>query len=145
MSKKDINYVANVEKSIAEKYGREAVQDFRSNWSPEKEKDYIKDLSSVGMKKTNKKRTNEETLINGVKIKRRSIGQKRERICPVCKTYSFSGQDDLYMNRFKCCYECYIDFVVHEEQRWLDGWRPDSERLEHAYRRRKNGNSTRNS
>jgi hypothetical protein len=145
MSKKDINYVAAVEKSIAEKYGKETVQDFRSGWSPEKEKDYIKDLSTRSKKKTNKKISQEEFTINEVKIKRRSVGQKLERICPVCKTYSFSGQDDLYMNRFKCCYECYVDFVAHEEQRWLDGWRPDSERLEYAYRRRKNGNSTRNS
>ena len=21
------------------------------------------------------------------------------------------------MNRFDCCYECYVDFVAHEEQR----------------------------
>ena len=49
------------------------------------------------------------------------------------------------MNRFDCCYECYVDFVAHEEQRWADGWRPDSERLAYAFRRRKNGNSTRDS
>ena len=60
MSKKDINYVAAVEKSIAEKYGKETVQDFRSNWDPEKEKDYIRELSTRGKKKTNKKNSDEE-------------------------------------------------------------------------------------
>jgi hypothetical protein len=145
MSKKDINYIAATEKAIAEKYGKDTVQDFRSNWDPIKENDYIKDLSARAKKKTKLKNNDEQIVINGVKIKRRSVGKKLERICPVCKTYSFSGQDDLYMNRFECCHECYIDFVAHEEQRWLGGWRPESERLAYAYRRRKDGNSTRNS
>ena len=31
-------YVASVEKAIAEKYGKDTVQDFRSHWDEEKEK-----------------------------------------------------------------------------------------------------------
>ena len=42
--KKDYNYIAALEKAIAEKYGKDAVQDFRSMWTPEKEKDYLSDL-----------------------------------------------------------------------------------------------------
>ena len=35
--KKDYNYIAAVEKAIAEKYGKDTVQDFRSTWEEEKE------------------------------------------------------------------------------------------------------------
>jgi hypothetical protein len=112
-------------------------------WSPEKEKAYLEDLKEKHSKeKTTKKEVFE---IKGVEIRINSVGAKKERTCPVCKTYSFSGKDDLYMNRFDCCYECYVDFVAHEEQRWADGWRPDPERLAYAFRRRKNGNSARDS
>jgi|TARA_B100000085_G_scaffold268741_1_gene279441 hypothetical protein len=141
--KKDYNYIAAVEKAIAEKYGKDAVQDFRSMWNPDKEKAYLSDLKEkYKEQKTPKNKTFE---VSGIEIKSKSIGAKKERTCPVCKTYSFSGRDDLYMNRFDCCYECYVDFVAHEEQRWADGWRPDSERLAYAFRRRKNGNSARDS
>jgi formylmethanofuran dehydrogenase subunit E len=141
--KKDYNYIAALEKAIAEKYGKDAVQDFRSMWTPEKEKDYLSDLKEKYDKEKTSK--NEVFEVRGVEIRINSIATKKERTCPVCKTYSFSGKDDLYMNRFDCCYECYVDFVAHEEQRWADGWRPDSERLAYAFRRRKNGNSARDS
>jgi hypothetical protein len=143
MKKKNYDQIAAIEKAIAEKYGKDTVQDFRSDWSPEKEKEYLNQLKEANT--TKNKNTSKVKVISGIEIKTNSIGRKKERICPVCKTYSFSGRDDLYMNRFKCCYECYVDFVAHEEERWKNGWRPDSERLAYAFRRRKNGNSVRNS
>ena len=42
--KKDLNYVAAVEKAISEKYGKEAVQDFRSTWEAEREESYLVQL-----------------------------------------------------------------------------------------------------
>ena len=118
MNKKDPNYIAAVEKSIAEKYGKVTVQDFRSEWSPEKEKEYVEEKHKVSI---------------------------ADRSCPVCKTYSFSSADDLYMNRFKCCHLCYIDFVDRNEQEWQDGWRPEKDYIMGILRGRKNGNSTRDS
>ena len=53
MSKKDPNYVARVEKAIAEKYGYEAVQNPKSNWSDEKEQKYLEQLKKAA-KKENK-------------------------------------------------------------------------------------------
>ena len=130
--KKDPNYIAAVEKAIAEKYGKNTVQDFRSEWSGEKEKEYLKELKTVGRsRRSQSKPQRDETQDN--------------RSCPVCKTYSFSARDDLYMNRFSCCYLCYIDFVDRNEQEWQDGWRPEQEYLMGIVRGRKNGNSTRNS
>ena len=51
MNKKDPNYIAAVEKSIAEKYGKVTVQDFRSEWSPEKEKEYVEEFKKVNLSK----------------------------------------------------------------------------------------------
>ena len=115
--KKDPNYIAAVEKAITEKYGKDTVQDFRNQWDENKEKDYLEQLKSRSRK--NKKS--------------KASPREQERTCPVCKTYSFSTKDDLYMNRFKCCYDCYIDFICGTypyQQRWLEGWRPSKEEVE---------------
>jgi hypothetical protein len=122
MKKIDTNYIAAVEKAIVDKYGKNTVQDFRNEWAEDKEKEYLKQL---------KEKTNTEAN------KKRPERSSPERTCPVCKTYSFSSRDDLYMNRYLCCYDCYEDFVFSLEDKWEQGWRPDSIELEKALRRRK--------
>ena len=109
--KKDTNYLAAVEKAIVEKYGKATVQDFRSEWEAEKEKKYLGELNGARKRARNQK--NKQTH-----------RPKDDRGCGVCKTYSFSRSDDLYMNRFKCCFDCYIQFVEGREERWSEGWRP---------------------
>ena len=135
--KKDPNHIAAVEKAVAEKYGKDAVQDFRSLWDPEKEKNYISDVKK--RKHQTKKNTNhkEKIISEDTVIKSRRNTAQESRVCPVCKTYSFSGRDDLYMNRYKCCYQCYIDFVLYREEAWKNGDRPTQEQFQHAIRRRK--------
>jgi len=137
MTNKDYNYIAAVEKAITEKYGKGTVQDFRSDWPEQKETEYLRQL-----KKRNKRRLTFalKTLpeIKGdVLVKNPAKERSADRTCPVCKTYSFSSRDDLYMNRFHACYACYIEFVDQREDRWQEGWRPDDERMELALRRRK--------
>jgi len=124
MNKKDYNYIASVEKAIAEKYGKDAVQDFRNTWEEGKEKEYLDQL-----KERNTKRK--------APLGKMPAGRKQERTCPVCKTYSFSPKDDLYMNRFKCCFGCYVDFVEKREDRWDTGERPSEEHIKQALKRRK--------
>ena len=136
-NKKDYTYIASVEKAITEKYGKETVQDFRSDWSKEKEEIYLSQLKSRNNKKTEIKNTKQIIEAGDAIIRKRAGGKKPSRTCPVCKTYSFSSKDDLYMNRFQCCYRCYVDFVEGEEQRWRDGWRPTDEILTMALSRRK--------
>ena len=41
MSEKDPNYTVKVEKAIAKKYGEETIQHPKSNWTDEKEKEYL--------------------------------------------------------------------------------------------------------
>ena len=136
-SKKDPNYIAAVEKAITEKYGKDTVQDFRNTWEEEKEKDYINQLRDMRTKRDNLSATKEEIVVGDIKITKRRKRQKEDRTCPVCKTYSFSRRDDLYMNRFDCCYECYVDFIEFRESAWKNGERPTKEHLEYAIRRRK--------
>ena len=119
MNKKDPNYIASVEKAIAEKYGKNAVQDFRHEWDDKKETEYLEQL-----KHKNAKSGQPNTRARNV----------ADRNCPVCKTYSFSARDDLYMNRFKCCRECYMEYIVSSathEQKWQSGWRPNEDEVKH--------------
>ena len=39
--KKDLDYIARLEKAIEEKYGKEAIINPKSNWTDEKEKQYL--------------------------------------------------------------------------------------------------------
>jgi len=140
---KDPNYIAAVERAITEKYGKNTVQDFRNDWEEEKEKEYLKQLKDRSKNRDTKNKNHINIEDGSVLIKRPNKEQPADRTCPVCKTYSFSPKDDLYMNRFECCYDCYIDFVDDRLERWKSGWRPDEEHLQTYLRRRKNGNSPR--
>ena len=135
--KKELNYIAAVEKAVAEKYGKEAVQDFRSQWSEQSEKEYLEQLKDRRLSSRATKGNKERIETNGITIIKKVGNKKTTRTCPLCKTYSFSSKDDLYMNRFECCCRCYIDFVEHREPRWQKGWRPSDEHLFAALSRRK--------
>ena len=136
--KKDLNEIAAIEKVFSEEYGKESIKNFKSDWNQAKEKKYLR-LLKLHNKKTNSAET-ATVIVDGIRFSQNVIEKKEERTCPVCKTYSFSGKDDLYMNRFKCCYECYIDFVQGREDRWSEGYIPSSERIQASLnRRKKNG------
>ena len=136
-TRKDTNYIASVEKAITEKYGKNTAQDFRHEWAEDKEKEYLSQLKEMTTKRDNNSIKKEEIVVGDVKITKRRTKQKDDRTCPVCKTYSFSRRDDLYMNRFKCCYDCYVDFVEYREEAWNNGERPTDEHIQNALRRRK--------
>ncbi len=125
--KKDLDYIATLEKVLAETYGKNSVQDFRATWEPQKEEQYLEQLKDAAKKSASKNSKDQTKNIL--------------RTCPVCKTYSFSIRDDLYMNRFKCCYDCYIDFAKSHPERWSNGWRPPQEEIKKflLLRRRNNG------
>ena len=136
MSKKvDWEYVASVEKAIAEKYGKQTVQDFSSEWDEHKEREYLEQLKSATL---NKSESNQDKVnVDGILISKKANKRKYDRTCPVCKTYSFSAKDDLYMNRFDCCYVCYVDFVEPDEEEWKKGNKPEKSFMEKIIRGRK--------
>lgn len=116
--KKDLDYIAGMEKAIEEKYGKEAVQNPASSWNEEKEKKY-KDEVKERAKKLSREREKHETIEkDGFLIKKKLVSKTAERVCPVCGTFSFSIRDDVYMNKFECCFSCYVQHVEGREDTW---------------------------
>lgn len=117
----DYNKIAKYEKAIKEKYGSEAIQNPKGNWDEEKENKYLEELKAF-YKRSFRKKKREEA--EGFEIIHKSTSKTAERTCPVCGSYSMATMDDLYMNKFKCCFDCYIQHVEGREERWKSGWRP---------------------
>ena len=89
---KDYNYIAAVEKAIAEKYGKDTVQDFRSGWEPDKESAYLSQLGERRKKLLKKYKRKKTHTVGDIEIKTKRKPSTSQRSCPVCKTYSFSTQ-----------------------------------------------------
>ena len=126
MGKKDPNYVVKLEKAIKEKYGEKAIQNPKRDWDDEKEKQYLEDLKELYASRREDE-TPDKVEINGVFVASKLINNDSNRSCPVCNTYSFKSNDDVYMTKFSCCEKCYIQWVEDREERWLKGWRPTNE------------------
>tara|TARA_R110000824_G_scaffold142564_1_gene309697 strand:- start:775 stop:1152 length:378 start_codon:yes stop_codon:yes gene_type:complete len=125
MKEKDPNYVIKIEKAIADKYGEETIQNPRSGWTDEKEKQYIGQLKDLYEQRYEKEE--EHIEVNGVFVSNKLFTKETKRSCPVCNTYSFKSNDDVYMAKFECCEKCYIQWVEGRETRWNKGWRPNNE------------------
>ena len=121
--KKDLNEIAAIEKAIKEKYGDDAIQNPKKSWTEEKEKKHIEDLKEFYAQKEKSRRIEEK---DGFIIKNKKTSISQPRSCPVCGSYSFTSKDDLYMNKFECCYNCYIQYIEGREERWKTGWRPNN-------------------
>tara|TARA_R100001509_G_C4710427_1_gene163134 strand:- start:38 stop:436 length:399 start_codon:yes stop_codon:yes gene_type:complete len=123
---KDPHYVVKLEKAIAEKYGKEAIQNPKSGWTPEKEKEYIEQVKKIQEKRNQKQDASEKVETNGFLINKKLLNREQKRNCPVCESYSLEMRDDVYMTKFDCCFKCYIQYVEHREERWETGWRPNT-------------------
>ena len=124
MSNKDPNYAIKVEQAIAKKYGEETIVNPKSKWDEKKEKKYLDELKEVYY---NNKDTedSEKEEVNGVFIPKKLLKEESNRSCSTCKTYSFKSKDDVYMTKFGCCWNCYIQYIEGREERWKNGWRPN--------------------
>jgi len=109
---KDPNYVANMEKAISEKYGKEAIQNPKSFWNEKKEKEYLLQLK-------------EEQSRNYEKKEKRVRKPIFSRECKVCSKSKVKKKHDIYFIKFDCCFDCYVQWVEHREERWKSGWRPN--------------------
>ena len=124
MKQKDPNYAIKVEKAIAEKYGNETVKNPKQDWNDEKENNYLSQLKQMHTKEIEEE-DHDKQEVNGVLIPRKLIMKNSNRSCPICNTYSFKSNDDVYMSKFDCCEKCYIQWVEGREERWKTGWRPN--------------------
>ena len=125
MTEKDYNFIAKVEQAIGDKYGEETIQNPKANWSEEKEKEYLEQIKKIQLKQRKISEAKDKVEVNGFFISKKLLNKDSKRLCPVCETYSFEMKDDLYMSKFECCFDCYIQWVEGREDRWESGWRPD--------------------
>ena len=122
----DPNYIAKLEQAIAKKYGQETIQNPRGNWDEEKEKDYEDQIKKLSEKEQAIEEQDEMVEVDGVLLSKKLFTREStKRTCPVCTEYSFKIRDDVFMNKFDCCYKCYIQWVEGREDRWKTGWRPE--------------------
>jgi hypothetical protein len=115
-----------VEQAIAKKYGDETIQNPRGNWDEEKEKEYEEQLKKLADKERDTEDRDEKIEVDGVLMSRKLLNRETtKRSCPICGAYSFKIRDDVFMNKFDCCYKCYIQWIEGREERWKAGWRPE--------------------
>ena len=127
MKVKDLDKVAAIEKAIAKKYGTETIVNPKAFWTDEKEKEYLEQVKEFYKEEKKKEEQSDKVEKDGFFLPKNLITKKSERKCPVCDIYSFERKDDLYMNKFECCFKCYIQYVEDREERWEKGWRPTKE------------------
>ena len=98
MKEKDLNKIAAIEKSIAKKYGKQAIINPKSGWTKEKEADFAEQSKKFYSKiRKTKKRKKSDYLEN-----------------PPCKDcgkdfYFMKVQDEITYYKLGVCFECYID------------------------------------
>ena len=125
---KDSNYIAKLEKAIAQKYGEEATHNPKRFWDEEKEKQYIQQSVEEQQKFAKNAESQDKIEADGFLINKKLLNRDHNRTCPVCSKYSFHPRDDLYMNKFEACFRCYIQYIEGgREERWKNGWRPNKE------------------
>ena len=123
---KDPNDIVKIEKAIAQKYGEDAIANPKHYWNEDKEKEYLQQLKELHTIE-NRNDKDQKINVNGLFISKKLLNKDSNRTCPVCNVYSFDIKDDLYMNRFQCCFKCYVQWVEGREERWQTGWRPNNE------------------
>jgi len=131
MKLKNLNKIAQIEKAIAKKYGEETIVNPKSLWTDKKEEEYLEEVKEFYKEECKKKEQKEKVEKDGFFLPKNLITKENKRKCPVCGIFSFKVKDDLYMNKFECCFKCYIQHVQFNEDRWLEGWRPYNENENH--------------
>ena len=134
MKKDDPNFVVKIEKALKDRWGEDAIQNPKKYWTPEKEKKHAEESKKFYKKKFFQDEKKAKENYKGFLVTKKLLSKETKRECPVCGSYSFSVKDDLYMARFECCFNCYIQWVENREERWQNGWRPTKEQI--------NGNNT---
>jgi len=126
MKEKDWDRIAKIEQAISKKYGKEAIQNPKGDWTDEKEREYLEQIKGLAKKETQLHDKNEKVDVNGILVPKKLLNKESNRTCPVCGTYSFDVRDDVYMNKYDCCRDCYVKHVEDREDRWQSGWRPNN-------------------
>jgi len=122
-----LNKIAQYEKAISQKYGEESIGNPKSKWSDEKEDDYRQQIIALHEKEKATCPDHDKVEVDGFLISKKLLNRDNNRNCPICEVYSFEIRDNVYMNKFDCCFNCYVQWVEDREERWKSGWRPKKE------------------
>ena len=122
---KDPNEIVKIEKAIAQKYGEDTIANPKHYWNEDKEKEYVEQIKELNKIELKQQEKDQKINIDGIFVSKKLLNKDSKRTCPVCSIYSFEIKDDLYMNRFNCCFNCYVKWVEGREERWKTGWRPN--------------------
>lgn len=123
--KKDLNYIASLEKAISEKYGELSVINPKSLWNEDKEKEYLEQSKQKMILESRNSKEENTIELDGFLIPKKLINSVQKRKCEYCDTYSFNREDDLYFSKYETCRKCYVKYIEDREQRWKQGWRPN--------------------
>jgi hypothetical protein len=121
----NLNRLAAIEKAIQNKYGKEAIQDPRADWTEENEKDFLQQTKEYYSKIKHVESNQEKIDRNGIKISKKLLNRESLNSCCICSSFSSKSMDDVCLVKFGTCYKCYIQYIDGREERWLTGWRPD--------------------
>ena len=124
MNKQDPDYVAALEKEIKKKYGSEAIENPAKHWSQQKEDLYLEDLKEFVKKQERYEQDHDLENVDGVLVSRKLLNKEAIVNCSQCKKKIKTLDDEVFLAKFDCCFNCYIQFVEGREERWLKGWRP---------------------
>jgi hypothetical protein len=124
----ELDRLAAVEKAISQKYGKEAIQNPRSEWSEEKEKEYIEQMKDFYKAKSLKEKWKDKIDVNGIKATKKLLNRESLRTCSVCGKFPKKTMDDVCLLKFECCNKCYLQYVEGREDRWKEGWRPSEDK-----------------
>lgn len=116
---KDPNIILNIENEIKKKYGEETIQNPKSNWDEQKEKQYLNNLKEISERERQTDNESEYISIHGVLMPLKLFKEENNRVCIACKAYSFNKVDDIYLNKFKTCFKCYVNLIEDREEKWL--------------------------
>ena len=126
MKEEDFDKIAAIEKAIAEKYGKETIQNPKANWDEVKEEEYLQQMKEFYQKTQQNEAWQEKIDVNGIKISKKLLNRESLKCCPICNSFARRSMDDVCLVKFDCCHHCYIQFVEDREERWLKGWRPNN-------------------
>lgn len=111
--KNNLDYIQALEKAVREKYGDIATMNPKHFWDENKEKQYIEETKIATKKEYISSDSKEKIEIDGIMVSKKVVNNSVDRTCKHCGCYSFRKEDDVYLNKFKSCYKCY---VVKEEK-----------------------------
>jgi hypothetical protein len=126
--KKDLNYIAALEKAVAEQYGDSATINPRSLWTEEQEKEYKTYMQQILKQEFEREQTKEKLVDGEIEISKNILKHEEQKTCPLCNKLLFNPKHSLYVKKFEACFSCYVTHIEDREERWLSGWRPNQEK-----------------